>query len=491
MDTSLNQKKGLQDKVITGSAWVFSFRVIHLTFSIIKLIILARILAPNDFGLFGIAMVTLATLEQFTQTGFKEALVQKNKDINIFLDAAWTVIIVRGVILFIALFIIAPYVAGFFHAQEAGSVIRVIGFSYLIESCANIGVIYFQKELEFKKQFTYQITGTIGDFFVSIIAALLLRNVWAIVLGLLAGNVIRLMMSYIIHPYKPNLSFNLEKIRELFGFGKWVFGSSFFLFLLTQGDDLFVGKLLGASMLGLYQMAYKFSNIPATQVTHVISQVTFPAYSKMQENQAKLRDSYLKVMQVTVFVTFPIAGLIFILSTDFTNLFIGQKWVPMIPAMKVLCFYGITRSFGATAGPLFHGIGKPEILTRISGFQLIILIVLIYPFTQKLGILGTSISVVLSNFFTMIVVSIVTLRIIKCGARRFVLSLLFPLVATIAMGVTTFTAVKFFSIVTIPRFIMTAGLGGITYLFVSYLIYRVTQYENMSVLVQLIGGVKQ
>ena len=160
--------------------------------------------------------------------------------------------------------------------------------------------------------------------------------------------------------------------------------------MLTQGDDIFVGKLLGATALGFYQMAYRISNMPATEITHVISQVTFPAYSKLQDNIPKLREAYLKVLQLTAFLSFPIAGLIFILAPDFTKIFLGEKWMPMVPAMQILCIYGVLRSLAATGGPLILARGKPHIQTIFSSLELVIMGILIYHFTKKWGIAGTS-----------------------------------------------------------------------------------------------------
>ncbi|MCD6270366.1 oligosaccharide flippase family protein, partial [bacterium] len=266
--------KTLSQRVVKGGFWVFLLRIVNRGFSLIRLVILARILSPNDFGLMGIALLTMATLDTFSQTGFQQALVQKKEDIKSYLDSAWTVLILRGFILFAILFFIAPYAAIFFDAPEAKSIIQVIGFAVLLQAFTNIGVIYFQKELEFNKQFIYQLSGTLADFIVAISAVLILKNVWALVLGLLAGSFARFVVSYLIHPYRPHLSFDLGRAKELFGFGKWVLGSSILVFLITQGDDIFVGKLLGVAALGFYQMAYRISNMPATEITHVISQVT-------------------------------------------------------------------------------------------------------------------------------------------------------------------------------------------------------------------------
>jgi len=423
----------LSQKVIKGGFWVFFLRIVNRGFSLIRLIILARILSPNDFGLMGIALLTMSTLETFSQTGFQQALIQKKEDIKSYLNSAWTVLILRGSILFIILYFIAPYAAIFFNSPEAKPIIQVIGFAILVRALTNIGVIYFQKELEFRKQFIYQFSGTLADFVVAVSAVLILKNVWALVFGLLAGNVVRCLVSYLIHPYKPRLSADLGKAKELFGFGKWIMGSSIIIFLITQGDDIFVGKLLGVTALGFYQLAYRISNMPATEITHVISQVTFPAYSKLQDNIPKLREAYLKVLKLTAFLSFPIAGLIFVLAPDFTKIFLGEKWMQMVPAMQVLCIFGVTRSLNATTGPIFQAVGKPSILTKISLSQLIFLAAIIYPLTIKGELIGVSWAVTLANIFCFILAFQKIIKIMKESKKNIIGVIIPPALITISI----------------------------------------------------------
>lgn len=476
----------LGKKVVKGGIWVFTLRGTQRLFSFVRLIILARILAPSDFGLMGIALLTMAALNTFSQTGFQTALIQKKEDIKSYLDAAWTVTIIRGIILFLILYFIAPYAATFFKSPKALSIIKVIGFSFLIQAFTNIGVVYFQKELEFNKQFIYQFTGTIADFVVAVSAAVILRNVWALVYGLLAGNAARLIVSYLIHPYRPHLSFDFGKAKELFGFGKWILGSSILIFLITQGDDAFVGKFLGATILGFYQMAYRISNMPATEITHVISQVTLPAYSKLQDDIPRLRDAYLRILGITAFFSIPIAGMIFVLAHDFTRLFLGQKWMPAVSAMQVLCIFGVTRSFGATTGPIFQGVGKPSILTKLAVIQLVMLIAIIYPLTNKFGIFGTAIAVIIPNLITQAIAAIQVLNIIKCNAVKFIKLLLFPLFSTsiIVLLIAVFTNI--YDNVAMGSFFVMILFGVVGYLAISYLSGRKLGYNIMKILPQLL-----
>jgi Membrane protein involved in the export of O-antigen and teichoic acid len=467
----------LSQRTVRGGFWVFSLRIVQQIFGLARLLILARILAPHDFGLMGIALLAMSTLETFSQTGFQAALIQKKENIESYLDATWTVLILRGLLLFGILYFAAPFVASFFDTPEAKPIIQVIGLSVLFQAFTNVGVIYFQKELEFNKEFIYQFAGTLADFIVAVSAVLILRNVWALVFGLLAGNAVRCIVSYLIHPYRPRLSMDLAKAKELFGFGKWVLGSSILIFLITQGDDIFVGKLLGATALGFYQMAYRISNMPATEITHMISRVTFPVYSKLQNDIPKLREAYLKVLQVTAFLSFPVAGLIFVLAPDFTIIFLGEKWMPMVPAMQVLVFAGLARSVAATTGPIFYAVAKPKIETRWQVVRLFVIAILIYPFTIKWGILGASIVVFLSIFISNIGFCFKAIKITKCGIKNFSKTIVPPFINGIIMVMSIFVLKMSINTSGLLGFLLLVGIGilisfAITYLFDRFLNYR-------------------
>jgi len=291
---------------------------------------------------------------------------------------------------------------------------------------------------------------------------------------LLAGNIARLVASYLIHPCRPHLSWDLGKAKELFSYGKWILGSSILVFLITQGDDILVGKLFGVAALGFYRMAYRISNLPATEITHVISQVTFPAYSKLQDDIHKLREAYLKVLQFTAFLSFPIAGLIFVLAPDFTRIFLGEKWMPMIPAMQALALAGLVRSIAATTGPIFQAVGKPEIITKWQPVRLFVLLVLIYPFTIQWGILGTSLAVFLSNLVSSIGFSVKVVRITKCEVGDFLKRIVLPLINILIVILFIVVLKNSINTVRTLEFLLFAGVSILIYLGITYISDRQT-----------------
>jgi len=394
--------KTLTQKVVQGAAWVFTLKIISRGLGFVKTIILARLLAPEDFGLLGIAMLAISTLETFSQTGFHTAIIQRKNKAEEYLDTAWTVSAIRGSLLFLVLFLSAPMIAAFFKSPQATLVIKVIALSTFISGFQNIGILFFQKELNFKKQFYYELVPTLANLSLSIILAFLLRNVWSLVWGGLLSTFVQLFLSYTFHPYRPHIRFDKGKFRELFAFGKWLLASSIVIFFLHQGDDILIGKMLGVTALGFYQMAYMLSNLPATEITHVITSVAFPAYSKIQNDLKRLKESYLKVLHITIFFSVPISGLIIVLSPDVIRIFLGEKWLPMVNSLQILCVFGLARSINGTIGAFFQAVGKPYLVTKASFYQLILMGFLIYPLTISWGIIGTSVATVIPNIFVLI-----------------------------------------------------------------------------------------
>jgi O-antigen/teichoic acid export membrane protein len=475
--TNQHASEPLSTRVVRGGVWVFSLRIAARGLRFLRTVILARLLAPHDFGLFGIAMLSIAALEAFTQTGFEAALVQKEKNVESYLDTAWTISAVRGIILFSILFFLAPWVAKFFDSPQATMIIRVISISALLSGFKNVGLIFFQKELEFNKLFFYEFSSILVDLTVAITLAFTLRNVWALVWAGLAAGVVRLFMSYLIHPYRPRLSLAKKEFQELFGFGKWLFGSGVLVFLVTQGDDFFVGKVLGPAALGLYQMAYLISNLPATEISRTMAQVAFPAYSKLQDDLPKLRDAYLKALHLTAFLSIPLAAGIFVLAPDFTKIFMGEKWMPMVPVIKVLAFAGLIRSIAATTGPILYGIGKPRIDTIWQTIRLVVLVSIIYPLTQRWGILGTSIAVLCSISVSTFGFSLGVIGITKCGIYNFLKTLILPAVNSLIMTAVIIILQDKIQMTGFFPLLLIVGMGILIYFLLTKLYDKFFNYE--------------
>ena len=423
----------LKKKALESGFWVFALQLVSRGIRFIRTIVLARLLSPNDFGLMGIAFLVLSALETFSQTGFNRALIQKKKKIEGYLDTAWTVQFLRGLILFLILFLTAPIAADFFHQPAAVLLIRIISFSELFKGLTNVRVVYFQKRLEFQKQFIYQLSGDIFDFVVVIFLVFISPHAWILAFGLAAGDFVRMVVSYIIDPYRPLLAFGQGQFREMFAFGKFIFAQSIILFFITRGDEVLVGRLLGATVLGLYQMGYNLANIGATEITHVVSQVSFPLYSHLQDNQRRLKRVLVKTLNLTTFFTLPVSGGIFVLAPEFTHLFLGEKWMGMVMAMMIICLFGALRSIGAAFGPVYQALARVDIPLKISSWQLAFLVIFIYPMTSYWGIEGTAVAITLSMVLSLFLSSREVIRLLSFSFWELFAGVSFFFLSTIAM----------------------------------------------------------
>ncbi|MBI3631801.1 MAG: oligosaccharide flippase family protein, partial [Candidatus Staskawiczbacteria bacterium] len=414
---------------------------------------------------FGIATIAITLLESFSQTGFNRALVQKQGEIVEYLNTAWVVQVLRGFIITIILFFFSGSIANFFSAPEISLIIKIISITILLEGASSVAIIYASKNLEFHTYFIYQIVGSIAEFIFSIWAALIFKNYWALVIGFSAGVAVRFFLSYIIYPHRPKFSINIEKAKELINYSKWIFGSNIIGFFISQGESIFIGKFLGIASLGFYQMAYKISSFLNIEV---VSGALFPAYAKVQDNAGALKKAYFKTLKLISLVFFPMAGGIFVLFREFTNIFLGAKWLPMVPSLKLLIWTSLFWAMSVVTGSLLQAIGKPNMETWLNGIRLILLLIIVYPLTSKFGIMGAALSV----FFSVVVASFgylfIVFRMISLKLKDAIDILCMPLLSTLLMIWAISYGKVFFSVGFLPFFGMV--MSGVVIYFTLILI---------------------
>jgi O-antigen/teichoic acid export membrane protein len=367
--------------------------------TVVVTLALARLLTPADFGMVAIATLAISFLDTVSQTGYSVALVQKREDIHDFLDTVWLVSFARGVAVYAAFYFVAPWVADFFGNPDAVGILRALALTFVLQGACNVGMVYLSKDLDFRRLFVYELTATAVNAVASIVLAIVLRNAWALVGGTVARSVALLVLSFVLHPYRPRLRLDLAKARELYGFGRWVAGSSVILFFINKGDNAFVGKLLGEAALGIYTLAFSIANLPTTEIARVVSQVMFPAYAKLQDDPRRLREGYRRSLETIAFLSAPLAGAIALFVSDVVPL-LGERWRPIVTVTQVLCVGSFLRSVTATTGPLFQAVGRPEVLTALVTGRAIVMAALIYPLGQALGLPGVAAAVVLSAVVT-------------------------------------------------------------------------------------------
>lgn len=481
-----DHKGSLSERTVRGSIWLIFLRLSDQILRFLKTIILARLLSPNDFGLFGISLMVISVLDSFSQTGFQQALIQKKDEIKDYLDTAWFIQFLRGLLLGGLLFILAPYAAIFFNTPQASLVIKFLALTVLVQGAFNIGLVYLQKELQMHKYFIYQFSSSIFEFLGTLIIAIFWPSVWALVFGFLIGNIIRLLMSYFIYPYIPKLKADFKKAKELIDFGKWILGSNIIGFFILQGDSLFVGKFLGLISLGFYQMAYKISSFLNTEI---VSGALFPAYAKVQDNVDSLKKAYFKSLKITFFIFIPIAGGIFSVSYDIVNFLIGQKWAISVAPLQILVWSSLLWGMVTMTGPLIQAVGKPKIETFWNAIRLFFLILLIYPAIRFYGINGAAIVVLISILLSTLGYLFSISKIIKANLSNFSDALFAPFFSTLVM-IIILSLINNYTDLSFANFIIKIILGVLIYFGLIYFFDKKTKYGILGLIKESLKLVK-
>lgn len=466
-------------QAVQSGVWVTGINVGDRLLQLLKVVILARLLSPQAFGLLGIALVTIAALRQFSTLGFDEALIQHEKEnVDAYLNTAWVIKIIRGAVIAGIAFLAAPNLAELFGEPQAEPLIQLLGFTPLILGVQNPAVMYFQKHLNFHREFVYQVGGRLVDLLVAVAIALVFRSIWALPAGIVAMNLTKAGLSYGIHEYRPRIEFDLELGQEMFGFGKWMLASSILVFLVNQGDDAFVGWYFTATALGYYQIAYRFSNAPATEVTQVISRVAFPSFSKVQNDTERLRNGYFQSVQLSTIIAFPMAAGIAAVAPQFVQTVLGTQWTPMIPLMQVLAMWGGVRAFGANVGPIFKAVGRPDVEVKMQAVSLIIVLLLIYPFAVTFGTVGVAATILATSLVITPINQYLILSIIDGEPRVLLETVMYPVLGSILMFIVViFTDRHFFQASGLLELTSLVAIGMISYLAIMVGFERVSEFE--------------
>jgi O-antigen/teichoic acid export membrane protein len=426
----------LQARAIQSGFWLGTTNVLDRALQLLLLLVLTRVLSPRQFGLMGIALVSVGALNSVSNLGVNAAIIHESTDaLDRHLDTAWVLEVARYALTALLLVLGAPLVGRLFGEPAVVPLLRVVALAPLARGFKNPGIVAVRKELEYHRYFVYRTSGSVAQFVVGVAWALVSPTVWALVAAFVAADVTRTVASYLVHDYRPGRAFDLGVARDLVGYGKWVTGSSILVFLYSQGDDVLVGALLTASALGFYQLAYRFSNAPATELSEVVAEITFPAMSKLQDDPRALRTGFLRVLKLTSLVAFPAAAGIAVTARPFVAATLGREWLPMVPAMQLLATYGLLRAIGLTFQPVWKAVGRPDYQTKLSVVRIALLAVLLVPATTRFGIVGTASVLVAVSVVPMLPLNVaVTVRTIDVGYGEVFAELAYPLVATAAMA---------------------------------------------------------
>lgn len=393
----MSEVEGLRERVLRGGFWTGLSYLMTRMLAFAQTVILARLLLPADFGLMGVAMFAVGAFNVFTQTGVDLALIRRPDVGRRDMDTGWVMSICRGLFLFAAAYLSAPLVAQLFRDERAGPVLRVLSVVFLIEGFVNIGIVAFRRDLDFRRQTLFEQASEVFTTAVTVGMAFAVRSVWALVIGQVTGVFVRVVTSYALSSFRPSFRFDRRAFRDLVGYGRHVMVTGILLFLLLQGDNAFVGRVLGVAALGFYALAYNLANLPATGISSVVARVAFPVYAKMQGDPKALQEGYLRSVRAIVLLTLPASILLLTLAPDLVRGLYGERWSPAIPVVQILCVFGFLKAFNTAPGSLLQAAGHPERLERVMLIQLILFGLILYPMGRAWGIAGVGVAVTTAN----------------------------------------------------------------------------------------------
>lgn len=381
---------GYKNDAIRGISWIGFLRFATKAVGFIEAIILARILVPEQFGAYGIALLALGLLEVLTESGVNIVLVQE-KDIDRHINSAWIVSILRGIFITIVLFFSSPIISSFFNSSSSLPLLKLISLVPLLRGFINPAIVKFQKELMFAKDFWFRFVILFIDTVVSIVVTYITRNPMGIIVGLIAGVAVELLLSFIIISPMPRPVFESKYISKIFHRGKWITFSSIFDYLFHNADNIAVGRLLGASSLGVYQLAYSIAAIPLIEIGRVFVHVVVPILVKISGDTSRLKAAYFKTVLGISLITLPFA-LLFAAAPEIFIILLGEKWAGVAVIVPILAVLGFIKSVSLSTTALFLSVNKQEYTTIITLVNILGLVISVIPLILNYGVLGAGLS---------------------------------------------------------------------------------------------------
>ena len=419
-------------RMAKGAAWTVAMRLIVRLQGVISIAVLARLLHPDDYGLIALATVLAASIELLSSFDFDVWLIRHSDARREHYDTVWTLSVIRGAVTCALLLLAAAPVSAYFAEPRLESVLNVLALVTFAAAMANVGVIDFQKHLEFNKDFLYVAGSKLSGVVISIVLAFVLRNYWALVGGLAASHLSRLVLSYWMHDYRPRLT--LSAWREAFDFSKWLLAGNLLGFVYRRADTFILGKLVSSQSLGVYTLAFEIANLASTEIVAPIRRVMLPGYSKMLDDLPRLRAAFVNGFALIMLLSAPLAVGVGLVADPLVRVLLGDKWLDAIPLMRVLVLYGVASIGLANQAPVLAALGHTRLMSTLLAAGVAILLPAVIWATHAYGALGAAYAVGVANFLLFAAGLVATLRVLE-------ISLLEPLrqtwrvaLATLAMA---------------------------------------------------------
>jgi PST family polysaccharide transporter len=459
----------LKAKTIQGVGWSGISQFIRLLFHFITTVILARLLTPEDFGLLAMTVVFTNFVMIFNDFGLTAALIQHKKTNEEHYSSIFWVNISTGFILTLLVIALAPTIANFYNETRITAIVSVLALTFFISSFGIVQNALFAKKLNFKSLATIEVLAVLISGIMAIILAFSEFGVWSLVWQQIVYSFIATILLWKFSNWRPKFLFKWQRVKELLGFGMNLIGFSFVNYFSRNFDNLLIGKFLGSTSLGFYNLAYKLLLFPLSNISQTIGRVMFPSLSIIQNDKNRVCSAYIKTVRYIATITFPLMFGLLLTAPQCIRIVFGSQWERSIFLVQVLALVGLTQSIASTVGWIYQSQGRTDIMFQWGIFSSFIVSVA-FIIGIRWNIEGMTVAYALAGLLLLYPNFVIPFKLIDLKFIYFIKQFKSIFLAALGMGGTIFTLNTF-----VRTFIETSDL----IIFVSSVIIGLISYISL------------
>lgn len=347
------KRMGYTTNAVAGFSWQTLQKLVTAGVTIAKIFFLARLLKPDDFGLFSLTAIALGVTESMTETGINLTILQAKKTVAYFVDTAWIIAICRGFLIALVMLLMGWGMQDFFATPGLWPLIAVAALIPIIKGFLNPAIVSWHKDMEFAKESLYKFSLVFIEAVASVLLAYWFHSVWALILGMLIAAVAEVILSFLVLSLRPRLRYSAAAAGVIFHNAQWLSVATAFHYLNENVDNLLLGKLAGTHHLGLYQNAYALGHKVNYEVTKSIHHGTIPVYTRIVDNLTRLKSAVFRSIGVTGVIV-ALGSLPLILVPELVvQYLLGPSWLEAAPLVRTLTVAGLIQSFSSVGYTLF------------------------------------------------------------------------------------------------------------------------------------------
>ncbi len=464
----------LGNRIVKGTVWLVALRWAARLLGFVSLIILARLLEPRDFGLAALAVMIAGILEHLSDFRTDLALIQNPEAARDHYDTAWTLMLIRGLVLAVLMCLVAQPAAAFLEEPGLEPCVYVLAVAVLIESARNIGTVDFFKELTLDREFKLTIISRLCSFTVVVTLAIILRNYWALIAGVVTYRVMLTILSFRMHPYRPRL--HLSRWREIFGFSKWLWLNGVLQYVAYASDVFVLGKLAGASATGLYSVAKRASDLVGSEFVGPVRNALFPGFVQVVKDGPRFRKAFIGSFAIILGIGLPASVGFAVVALPFTEVVLGDKWLAAVPVMQILALNALLIVCIANTQSALFALGRPDLWALVMAVNAVVVVPALILGVNAHGAVGAALGVTIAAFAAFLAAAVCVIRTVGVSPQEIAMATWRSGLAAIAMAATVLFIRDAWP--NGPGFIRGAGelvtlvgAGGLVYLSVHLLLW--------------------